>query len=48
VLSNVGLNLDPVAADALNATFGLALPNDGSLRFGTAEVVLKQKTKHRH
>ncbi len=38
VLSGIGLDLDPVAADALNTTFGLGLPDDGSLLFGTARV----------
>jgi hypothetical protein len=41
VLSGIGLDLDPVAAGALNSTFGLSLPTDGSLRFGTARVVIK-------
>ncbi len=41
VLSNIGLKLDPVAADALNTTFGLGLPEDGSLLFGTGRVTLR-------
>lgn len=41
ILSGVGLYLDPVAAGALNATFGLGLPVDGSLRFGSAVVTLR-------
>lgn len=41
VLSGIGVNLDPAAAGALNATFGLGLPADGSLRFGTARVVMR-------
>lgn len=41
VLSGIGLRLDPAAAGALNATFGLALPTNGSLTFGTAVVTLR-------
>jgi hypothetical protein len=41
VLSGIGLKLDPVAADALNATFDIDLPNDGSLLFGKAKVTLR-------
>jgi len=41
VLSNIGLYLDPVAADALNATFGLDLPEDGTLLFGKGRVTLR-------
>jgi hypothetical protein len=37
-VSGVSLNLDPAAAGALNATFGTALPTDGSLTFGSAVV----------
>ncbi len=40
VLSGIVLRLDPAAASALNATFGLGLPTDGSLVFGTARVSL--------
>lgn len=40
-LSRIGVNLDPAAAGALNATFGTALPTDGSLVFGTARVTLR-------
>ena len=40
VLSGITLRLDPVAAHALNATFGLALPTDGSLVFGHARVAI--------
>jgi hypothetical protein len=40
VLSGITLRLDPVAAHALNATFGLALPADGSLVFGYARVAI--------
>jgi hypothetical protein len=40
VLSGIVLRLDPAAASALNATFGIALPTDGSLVFGTARVAL--------
>jgi hypothetical protein len=41
VLSDIGLRLDPAAAQALNATFGIALPTDGSLVFGHAQVTLR-------
>jgi hypothetical protein len=41
VLSGITLRLDPAAAQALNATFGLSLPTDGSLVFGTATVTLR-------
>lgn len=41
VLSGIILKLDPAAAGALNSTFGLALPTDGSLVFGHARVVIK-------
>ena len=41
VLSGISLKLDPVAAGALNATFGIALPTDGSLTFGSAVVTLR-------
>ncbi len=41
VLSHIILKLDPAAADALNSTFGLGLPNDGSLVFATAKVTLR-------
>lgn len=41
VLSGIIVKLDPAAADALNATFGLSLPNDGSLVFGSATVTLR-------
>lgn len=41
VLSGITVKLDPEAARALNATFGLALPTDGSLVFGTARVLLR-------
>ncbi len=40
VLSGITLRLDPVAAGALNATFGLKLPTDGSLTFGHAQVAI--------
>ena len=40
VLSGITLRLDPAAAGALNATFHLALPTDGSLVFGTGRVAL--------
>lgn len=39
-LSGINLKLDPAGAGALNATFGLALPTDGSLLFGRATVSL--------
>ena len=41
VLSGIALRLDPAAAGALNATFGLALPTNGSLTFGTAAITLR-------
>jgi len=41
VLSGIVLRLDPVAAGALNATFGLKLPTDGSLVFGTGRITLR-------
>jgi hypothetical protein len=41
VLSGITLRLDPAAAGALNTTFGLSLPADGSLVFGTATVTLR-------
>lgn len=41
VLSGIVVRLDPEAAAALNATFGLALPADGSLVFGSATVKLR-------
>ena len=40
VLSGIVAKLDPAAAGALNSTFGIALPTDGSLTFGTARVRL--------
>jgi hypothetical protein len=40
VLSGITVRLDPAAAGALNSTFGVSLPEDGSLVFGTARVVL--------
>lgn len=40
VLSGITATLDGAAAGALNATFGLALPTDGSLAFATARLVL--------
>lgn len=40
-LSNITARLDPAAAGALNSTFGIALPADGSLVFGSAAVTLK-------
>lgn len=39
-IADVGLKLDPVAAGVLNQTFGLDLPTDGSLVFGTGTVVV--------
>lgn len=39
-LTGIKVKLDPVAAGALNKTFGLGLPTNGSLLFGTALVVL--------
>lgn len=41
VLTGIAVRLDPAAAGALNATFGLDLPTDGSLLFGHATVTLK-------
>lgn len=41
VLSGISLKLTPEAAGALNATFRIALPTDGSLVFGSAVVTLK-------
>jgi hypothetical protein len=41
VLSGITVRLDPQAAGALNATFRLQLPTDGSLVFGKARVVLR-------
>jgi hypothetical protein len=41
VLTGITVRLAAEAADALNATFGLALPTDGSLAFGTAQVRLR-------
>jgi hypothetical protein len=41
VLSGIVVRLDPAAAGALNSTFGLALPTDGSLVFGSATVTLR-------
>lgn len=41
VLSGISVKLDPAAAGALNSTFGLALPTDGSLVFGSAVVTLR-------
>ena len=41
VLSNIGLYLDPVAASALNTTFDLGLPEDGTLLFGKGRVTLR-------
>lgn len=41
VLSGISLRLDPAAAGALNATFGIHLPTDGSLTFGSAVVSLR-------
>ncbi|MGI8880984.1 MAG: hypothetical protein ACR2KJ_10865 [Jatrophihabitans sp.] len=40
-LSGIVVRLDPAAAGALNATFGLPLPTDGSLVFGSATVTLR-------
>jgi hypothetical protein len=40
-VSGIKLHLDPAAAKALNATFGLKLPANGSLVFGTASVTLR-------
>lgn len=41
VLTGIVVRLDPAAAGAINATFGAALPTDGSLVFGSARVVVK-------
>ncbi|MHA3703008.1 hypothetical protein ACXR2U_12590 [Jatrophihabitans sp. YIM 134969] len=41
LLSGIGLNLAPAAARAINSTFGTALPTNGSLRFGSATVLLR-------
>ncbi len=41
VLSGIGLRLDPVAAGALDSTFHISLPTDGSLVFGSATVTLR-------
>lgn len=41
VLTDITVRLDPAAAGALNATFHLQLPTDGSLVFGRARVVLR-------
>jgi hypothetical protein len=41
VLSGIKLYLDPAAAGAVNSTFHLSLPTDGSLLFGTATVTLR-------
>ncbi|MGN6608903.1 MAG: hypothetical protein ACTHMS_18070 [Jatrophihabitans sp.] len=41
LLSGIKVKLAGQAASALNATFGTALPTDGSLQFGTATVLLK-------
>ncbi|SDJ45110.1 hypothetical protein SAMN05444157_3428 [Frankineae bacterium MT45] len=40
VLSGITLRLDPAGAGALNSTFGVSLPTNGSLVFGTAVVTL--------
>jgi hypothetical protein len=40
VLSGIAVKLDPAGAAALNKTFGITLPTDGSLVFGSARVVL--------
>lgn len=42
VLTGIIVTLDPVAAGALNSTFGLTLPTDGSLRFGSAVITLRR------
>ena len=42
VLSGITLRLDPAAARALIQTFGISLPTDGSLVFGTARVILRR------
>lgn len=41
ILSGITVKLDPAAAGALNATFGLGLPENGSLVFGSATVTLR-------
>ena len=41
VVFGIGVNLAPAAATAINSTFGISLPTDGSLRFGTASVLIK-------
>ncbi len=41
ILTGITLRLDPVAAGALDSTFHLALPTDGSLVFGSATVILR-------
>jgi hypothetical protein len=41
VLTGIKVRLDPAAAGALNATFHLNLPTDGSLVFGRARVSLR-------
>ncbi|HEU5267643.1 MAG TPA: hypothetical protein VFU35_13130 [Jatrophihabitans sp.] len=40
VLSGIVVRLDPVAAEAINATFAVSLPADGSLVFGRARVII--------
>jgi hypothetical protein len=41
-LSGIVLRLDPAAAGALNSTFHLALPTNGSLVFGSAVITLNK------
>jgi hypothetical protein len=41
VLTGITVRLAPAAARAINATFGVALPTDGSLVFGSARVLLR-------
>jgi hypothetical protein len=41
VLTGVTVNLDPAAAAALNSTFHIALPTNGSLVFGSAAITLR-------
>lgn len=41
LLSGITLKLDPVAAGALNSTFKISLPTNGSLVFGTATVLIR-------
>ena len=41
LLSGITLKLDPAAAGALNSTFHIALPTNGSLVFGSATVLIK-------